>query len=145
MHLVFRRHKHREDEDSFVEQFTGFIGTRDAANSACRSFVIVNASRLFRKTLADILRLPCHGQQGLMQMRHAGRVHRRRRPFRRRNVGYATLDVRRRRQLAYRRCLTLGTMHQMTLALAAKHLARSKPAFEAVSVAAEKIENYHVV
>ena len=31
----------------------------------------------------------------------------------------------------------------MTLALIAKRLARSKPAFETVSVVAEKIENYH--
>ncbi len=34
-------------------------------------------------------------------------------------------------------------MHQMTLALTAKGLARSKPAFEAVPLITEKIENYH--
>ena len=146
MHLSFRRHERRQDEDSFVEQFTGFIGGRHTANGACRRFFIVNAARLFRKALADVLRLPRHGHQGLMQLRYSGRSNRRRRIFfRRRHIGRATLDVRRRWQLAYRRGLTLGTMHQMTLALAAKRVARRKPAFEAVSAVTEKIENYHVV
>ena len=36
-------------------------------------------------------------------------------------------------------------MNQMALTLIAKYLARSKPAFEMVSVIAEKIENYHAV
>ena len=36
-------------------------------------------------------------------------------------------------------------MHQKTLTLIAKRLARSKPAFEVVTVVAEKIQNYHVV
>ena len=35
-------------------------------------------------------------------------------------------------------------MHQPALALIAERLARSKPAFEAVSLIAEKIEDYHV-
>jgi hypothetical protein len=35
-------------------------------------------------------------------------------------------------------------MHEVTLALAAKGLARSKPAFEAMSVVAEQIQDYHV-
>ena len=36
-------------------------------------------------------------------------------------------------------------MHQVPLTLAAKRLARSKPAFETVPVVAKNIENYHVV
>lgn len=39
----------------------------------------------------------------------------------------------------------MRTMHQMTLGLAAKCLAGGEPAFEAVTVIAEEIENYHVV
>ena len=35
-------------------------------------------------------------------------------------------------------------MHQVKLALGAKRLSRSKPAFELVSVTAKEIENYHV-
>ena len=79
-----------------------------------------------------------------MQSGDARRASRTCRLFRWREIGAAALDVRRRRQLAYARRLALGTMHQMLLALIAKRIARSKPAFEAVSVVAEKIENYHV-
>ena len=35
-------------------------------------------------------------------------------------------------------------MHQVTLALIAKCLARSKPAFESVPVVTKEIEDYHV-
>jgi len=34
-------------------------------------------------------------------------------------------------------------MHQMTLTLIAKRFTRSEPAFEAVSLVAEEIKNYH--
>ena len=144
MNFVVRWNRRRQDEDSFFEQVAGLVGRRDTANSARRSLVIVNAARLFRKALADVLRLPCHAYQGLLQLRDAGSAGRRCRLFRWRDIGGAALDVRRRRQLAYARRLALGTMHQMLLALIAKRIARSKPAFEAVSVVAEKIENYHV-
>jgi hypothetical protein len=78
-----------------------------------------------------------------MQSGHGGRNNLSSRLFRHRNLGSATLDVGRRRQLAHRRGLTLRAMHQLPLALNAKCVTRSKPAFEAVSVIAEKIEDYH--
>ena len=34
-------------------------------------------------------------------------------------------------------------MHEVTIALIAKRIARSKPAFEAMPVVAEEIQNYH--
>ena len=62
MNFVVRWNRRRQDEDSFFEQVAGLVGRRDAADSARRSLIIVNAARLFRKTLADVLRLPCHGR-----------------------------------------------------------------------------------
>jgi hypothetical protein len=53
-------------------------------------------------------------------------------------------EVRRRWQLAYGRGLALGAMHQMAFALVTKRLARSEPAFEAVSPVTQEIEDYHV-
>lgn len=68
--FVFRRHRCRKNENSLFEQITGFIGRRDAANGAGGHLVIMDAPRLFGKALTDVLRLPRHGHQRLMQLRH---------------------------------------------------------------------------
>ena len=143
MNFVFRRHGCRKHGNTLVEQFAGLIGRGGTTDSTGRRLVIVNAARLFRKALADVFGPPRHVDQGLIQSAHAGCASPACQFFRQCHIADATLDVRRRWQLRHRRGLALRTVHQMTLALIAKCLARSKPAFETVSVVAEKIENYH--
>ena len=145
MKFIFRRHRRRQDKDSFIKQFKGFIGCRHTTNIARRRFVIMDATHLFRKAFADVLCLARHAHQRLMQMRYSGRSRLRHGIFRIHQVACAALDMRRRWHLRNRRGLTLRAMHQVPLTLAAKRLARSKPAFETVPVVAKNIENYHVV
>ena len=103
----------------------------------------MNAPRLLGKPLADVFSFSRHADEGLVQLRHGRRKHGHCRLFRGRDRRRTALHMRRRWQLAHARSLTLRTMHQMTLALIAERLARSKPAFEMVSLLAEKIEDYH--
>lgn len=145
MEFAFRRYWRRQHEYPFLEQFAGFNRSRDTADIACRRFVVMDAPRLFGKTLADIFGLARHRKQSHVQFFHGGRADRRRRLFRYDDIRCPAPDMGRRRQLPYRRRLTLGTMHEVMLALAVKGLARSKPAFEAVSVVAEQIQDYHLI
>ena len=69
--FFFRRYRRRKNQNSFFEQIASFTRRGDAANSASGHLVIMNAPRLLGKALANILGPPCHGHQGLVQLRHA--------------------------------------------------------------------------
>jgi len=145
MNFFFRRQRRRKNKNSLVEQFARFIRACDPAYVARRRLVVMNAARLFGKTRADIFGASRHGQQGLLHLFEARRPHGVHRLIWHNDLRSAALDMRRRRQAADDRSLALRTLHHSTLALTVKHLPRSKPAFEAVSMVAEEIEDDHLV
>lgn len=143
MEFVFRRHRRRQHRNSLFQQVTGFIRRCEAANTARRRLVIVNAPRFLGKSLADVLGFSRHADQSLMQLRHGWGKHGGGRLFRDHVHRRPALDMRRRGQLAYVRSLALRTMHLMMPGLVAERLAGREPAFETVSLITKKIEDYH--